>query len=435
MAAAAVLIVSAVIRTSLWTYGADTGTFSIAIHNVPSGMYDSFEHASHFRFHWSPILATLYPLLSLTHSTLTLQIVQVLLVVGSVVAYYALVNRYLGNELALRCAIIAILYPPLLALAFSEFHELSFVPLLTFLALLALSARRWAWYALFAVALLCVREDVALITGIMACALAVYGIRSSDRAYTKAGAITALGATGVLLLYFGMIVPRLGGWGPSNFYRYTVDPSGSHFKDTFRIVPRLTYVLEALVPLAFLPMRTQWFWLVIPGLSIVLLANSGGVWRMGMHYVALWIPWALIAMAAAVAHIRHRAGEAVARRWLSAAVALCILFLIFLNPTHAGHYLKSAYPNVSAVPRLLNCVPADATLGTHDEWYTAIALKHPNETIGAPPHATYLLFADDYPNAEFQSTILPMLRREVAGRQLREVCRVDRVAVYRRIHS
>jgi hypothetical protein len=153
-----------------------------------------------------------------------------------------------------------------------------------------------------------------------------------------------------------------------------------------------------------------------------------------MHYVALWMPWILIALAAALARIRASSGEQAALRWSTVAVVLCALFLVFVNPTHPQHYLTPSYRDIAAVKRVLSCVPATATLGTHDEWYSAIAIKHPNETIGAPAYAQYLLFADDYPNDEFQSKILPLVHREVANGQIDEICRSDRVAVYRRVH-
>lgn len=430
---AAILLVCAFLRAAFWTYGADTGTLAIAIQNLSSGMFDPFEHASHFRFHWSPILATLYPLLAITHNVLTLQIVQVVLVVGSVVAYYFLIERYVGKPLATRCAIVALLYPPLIALAFSEFHELAFAPVLTFLALLALSARKWAWYAVALVLLLCVKEDLAILSALFGAVLAIYGMRRHDRAYVTAGSLTVLGGVAVLIVYFGIIIPRVGGWGPSGFYAYPYNQGFVAVARQIFTTGRLTYVLEMLVPLAFLPLRTRWFWFVIPGLGIILLANSGGVWRMGMHYVALWIPWILLAMAAGLAQIREHAGEKIALRWSSAAIVLCAVFLVAFNPTHAEHYLRPSYDDIAAVRRVITCVPPGATLGTHDEWYAAMAFLHPNETIGAPPYAKYLLFADDYPNAEFQAKILPAVKREVASGQVDEICRADRVAVYRRV--
>lgn len=398
-------------------------------------MYDPFEHSSHFRFHWSPILAALYPLLAVVRSVLVLQVLQILLVVGAVFAYYSLIEPYLGQTLALRCAIVALLYPPLIALAFSEFHELAFAPVLTLLALRAVSLRKWEWYALFAVLLSCVREDVALLTAIFGAVLLVLGFSRRDRAFVTAGASTILGEAVVLFTYFAAVIPRLGGWAPSGFYSYPYRNGILAVARQILTTGRLTYFLEVVVPLAFLPLLTPWFWLAVPGLAIVLLANSGEVWRMGMHYVALWLPWVLVAMAASVARIRARAGANAAVRWVNVAMVMCALFLVFLNPTHAAHYLRPGYADMPAVRQVLACVPHDGTLGTHDEWYAAMAFQHPDVTIGAPPDATYLLFADDYPNAEFQAKVLPQIRRQVADRRMNELCRAGRVAVYRRIQQ
>ena len=102
------------------------------------------------------------------------------------------------------------------------------------------------------------------------------------------------------------------------------------------------------------------------------------------------------------------------------------------NPSHFGHYMHPTYPDNVAVTRVMSCVPANETLGTHDEWYAAMAISHPNETIGAPEYAKYLMFADDYPNADFQQNILPALRNEIANGTVSEICRSNRVAVYRR---
>ena len=457
---ALVLLACACIRVAFWTYGADTGTFAIAIQNVPHAMYDPFEGGSHFRFHWSPILAALYPLLAVVPSVLALQILQILLVVGAVFAYYSLIEPYLGAPLALRCAIVALLYPPLIALAFSEFHELAFAPILTFLALRAVSLRKWTWYALCAVLLSCVREDVALLTGLFGALLVGYGLlpchrelvereahpgiarqapvlrqAQDDKAFVIAGIATMIGDAIVLLLYFGVLIPHLGGWVPSAFYAYPYHNGIVAVARQILTVGRLTYLLEVVVPLALLPLLTPWFWLAVPGLAIVLLANSGEVWRMGMHYVALWLPWVLLAMAAGVSQIHSRAGERAAAGWVSVATALCVLFLIFFNPTHAAHYLRPGYADMSAVRQVMHCVPADAMLATHDEWYAAMAFRHPNVTIGPSPSAAYWLLADDYPNAEFQEKGLPEVRRQVANGAMKEICRSDRVAVYRRVRQ
>ena len=104
-------------------------------------------------------------------------------------------------------------------------------------------------------------------------------------------------------------MPRLGRWFPATF-TCTHLPTVRSRRSFHRSRParvrapiftfgRLTYVLEALVPLAFLPLRSWWVLMALPGAAIVLLANSGYVWRMGDHYAALWIPWLLVATIAA----------------------------------------------------------------------------------------------------------------------------------------
>ncbi len=145
-----------------------------------------------------------------------------------------------------------------------------------------------------------------------------------------AGAALTLAAAASLVVYYAIVAPRLGGWRPSHFYVYpfAAGPAAlivaplTHpleFARSIFTFGRLTYVLEALVPLAFLPLRSRWSLVALPGAAVVLLANSGYVWRMGDHYAALWIPWLLVATVAGVTKILRRAGARAASRWTAAA--------------------------------------------------------------------------------------------------------------------
>ncbi|HEX8806794.1 MAG TPA: DUF2079 domain-containing protein [Candidatus Aquilonibacter sp.] len=426
---ALVLAVCVVLRVEFMSYGTDTGTFAVAIANAPSGMYDLGEHGSHFSYHWSPILFALYPLLLVARSVATLQFVQVLAVVGSIFALYRLILPHVGDQLALRLSLLALIYPPMIGLAFSEFHEVAFVPLLTFLLLQAVDRRWWWRYALWAVLLLCVREDVALILGCFGIALAVMGARDHRRDEVYAGFATALVVGIVLWVYFHIIVWNLGGWHPAHFYDYSFSAGPFALAASLLTYQRLSYLLEVFVPLAFLPLRTRWALLAAPGLAIVLLANSPSVYRMGMHYVALWLPWVLVAAAAGAASLARKS-ERLALRWVNGAIALSILFLIFINPTHAAHYLSPSYHDLKAVREAFACVPRNATVATHDEWYSALALDYPHVTWHFPPQATYAVFASDYPNKQFQTVMLPRIKTMVASGNLREICHYDQVGVY-----
>ena len=180
------------------------------------------------------------------------------------------------------------------------------------------------------------REDAALTLIAFGVVLFVIGRRASragdglldgrprdPKTVSIAGALTAVCGVGVLLLYYLAIVPRFGGWKPSHFYVYPfadgpvalVLSPFTHpvaFVAAIFTLGRLTYVLEALAPLAFLPLRARWTLLALPGAAVVLLANSGYVWRMGDHYAALWIPWLLVGAIAALARLARLRGESAA---------------------------------------------------------------------------------------------------------------------------
>jgi hypothetical protein len=71
-------------------------------------------------------------------------------------------------------------------------------------------------------------------------------------------------------------------------------------------------------------------------------------------------------------------------------------------------------------------------VATHDEWFSAIAARDPRATLGTISGVDYLVYADDFPNAEFAARVRPALRAEVAARAYREICRFGAVVTYER---
>jgi uncharacterized membrane protein len=451
----AVLVALAIVRAKLWTYGSDTGTFAQIVAAAFDGMRNGVESGSHFRYHWSPSLALLWPFVGLTHSALGLQFVQAAATVACGPLVASLATPYLARRLADLLGLLTLLYPPLLALGFDEFHELGlFTPLALALVLCA-DRGRWTWFAFVGVVAIGLREDAALTLIVFGIVLLCIGLRRRSvgrgllegfspqpRPLAVAGTALAAGAAAALTGYYSVVTPQLGGWVPSHFYVYPF-ASGPlalvaspflrpvAFARAIFTFGRLTYVLEALVPLAFLPLRSRWALLALPGGAIVLLANSGYVWRMGDHYAALWIPWLLVATVAAVASLAARGSERVAGGWTKLAVALCALFLIAFDPLHPLHYLHSYYPDLSDARRALACVPKNASLATHDEWFSAIAAQRPRATIDRTQGVDYLVYAADYPNLTYQSRVWPKVAAEVARGEYRVVCRYGDVAAYR----
>ncbi|GAC1419483.1 MAG: hypothetical protein NVSMB5_11390 [Candidatus Velthaea sp.] len=419
------------LRVSFWSYGADTGTFAQIILDAFGTMHDGIEHGTHYQYHWSPVLTLLWPLLAATHSMLALQLIQVACTVAVAPLTYMLVEPRAGARVALRVAIVTLVYPPLLAMGWGEFHELGLFAPLALALIVAADRRAWAWFAVVAASIAGVREDVSIEVALAATVLAIAGWRSRI-AWTGAAAL----ACASLIFYYGLIVPRAGSWQPAHFYIYAfaagplalvlaplVHPR--EFLSTFFTFGRLTYLLEAFVPLALLPLRSRWSLLALPGFTIVLLANDGLVYHMGNHYAALWSPWILIGFAFAAARIRSE-------RWIDAAIALCLLVLVFFNPLHPAHFLKPNYHDLAAARATLACVPANASVSTHDEWFSHIAARNPNATLGTIDTTAYLVFADDFPSEEFARSRFPLLRAEVRAGRYREFCRHAGVAAYRR---
>ncbi len=455
----AVLAALAVYRWHLWTYGADTGLFMQVVSDAFGGFRDGPEEGTHFRFHWAPVLATLWPFVAITHSPLALQIAQVVLIAASAIPLFALAKAYVGDRVAAAVATLLLVYPPLLAVAFTEFHEIAFYPVLYFGVFWAANRAKWWPFAACAFAAALVREDTCIVFAIVGVTFVVIGlaarrIRARDPRGLLVGeprepavlAVAGLGLTAASLLalavYYGFVTPRLGGWEPAHFYTYpfATGPTAlilallAHPAYIASIVTfgRFTYLLEAFGPLMFLPFFSRWFGLALPGLAIVLLSSNAITWRMGSHYAAIWIPPLFIALVAVIARWNAAGATRRVRLALRAAFAICAIVLVAFDPLHPLHYLRPAYPIGDDVRRALATIPPNAFVVLHDEWYTQIAATHPNATVFFCPYVDYAVYADDYPNDFFQTQIAPEIARERAIGQMRLVRRFGKVGVYTR---
>jgi len=457
---AAVLGAAALVRWHLWTYGADTGTFAQAIADGLHGMRDGPEQGTHFRFHWAPLLIVLEPLVLATRTPLVLQFIQIALIGATAIPLYALARRYVGEPSAGAYAVLALLYPPLTAVAFTEFHEIAFYPAIALALVWAADARRWVIFALLALASAGIREETCMVLVLVGFGFVLIaavaarrprapegagGLLVFDPADPRALAVAGLGLAFAnvvaLAVYFGIVIPRLGGWQPQHFYTYSfasgplalVVALALHPQNAaaFATFGRLTYVIEALAPLAFLPFRSRWTWLAVPGLAIVLLSSEAIAWRMGSHYSAVFAPWLLLATVAVLVRFERRRSVGGIGRAYRAAVALCIVVLVFFDPLHPAHYLKAIYPTGDA-ERALRSVPRGASVATHDEWYTRIALRDPAATIFYCPYVDYAVYARDFPGGAYHDYVLPRLERDVRDGIARPIATFGEVVVYRR---
>jgi uncharacterized membrane protein len=459
----AVLVVAAIWRWHLWTYGADTGLFGQAIADTFHGMHDGPEVGSHYRFHWAPLLGTLWPFVAVTKSALVLQFAQALVIGASAIPLYALARTYLDERASFAVAGLLLLYPPLLAVAFTEFHEIAFYPLVSLALFWAADRAKWRTFAFLCVVSALIREEACLVYIIVGATFVIFGmLRAREiptvvpgargllvgsplepRRLVAAGLGLIVANACALVFYYGYLAPSLGGWEPAGvFYAYpfasgpsaTVVALVTHPANFGAILTfgRLTYLLEAFLPLALLPFFSRWSLLALPGFVVVLLSSNAITWRMGSHYAAIWIPWLFIGVCSVLVRWRREGFERRMRVWPRVAATICAIVLIAFDPLHPAHYLRTGYPANADVRAALATIPPDARVALHDEWFTHVAIDHPYATVFFCPYVDYLVYADDYPNDYFQQQILPEVRAEIASGQARELRRYGKVAVYER---
>uniref|UniRef100_E6PH44 DUF2079 domain-containing protein n=1 Tax=mine drainage metagenome TaxID=410659 RepID=E6PH44_9ZZZZ len=445
-----------IIRWSDWNYGYDLGIFSQVVYNVPRGFVDQPEFGTHFHYHFAPILAVLWPIMALFKSPLVLQWAAIVLVCAATPMLYVLFRPYTDERTSVRIALCSLFNPFLYSQAFNEFHELCFLPVLAIALLWALDRERWVVASILAVLLFCVREDAA-ITGIVALLVVTVlawrqsRIPGTDRrglllgeplhARTAMSVSLLLACTGTLIIgaYFAYAKAYLGGWEPATFYRYSfastplgvvvalfLQPTQSW--PTLATIGRAGYLFEALICTLFLPVRSRWLFLALPGLAIVLLANSIGVWRIGAQYALLWVPWLMVAFGEAVIRI---APDARGRWFLGCASVLAAIALVG-NPLHLGTYLRPSYGDLADARRALARV-GNVALSTHDEWQTHISVVDPLANSVLSPTSQWFVYASDYPNKRFQTIIKPEIERMVRDGVIRVVAQYGNVVIYRRI--
>jgi uncharacterized membrane protein len=186
----------------------DTGLFTQVVSSAFSGFSSTFEGASHWAFHFSPILFACAPFVLLAHSGLPLAAIQAVAVALSIPAAYFIARRRASASRALGIACVVALYPPLAGVDFADFHENAFAPAATLWLLWALDGRRCGYAYAFLVLALSVKEDQALILSFLASLALIVFVREKNAQGVRFAAIALLSSLAVFIGYFAFIQPH-----------------------------------------------------------------------------------------------------------------------------------------------------------------------------------------------------------------------------------
>lgn len=426
---ALVISALAVDRYVTYHYGADLGLYTQTILTAFHGFYNQVEHGNHFMVHFSPIYYLCAPILAVFHSPLTLQVLQAAGCALVAPPIYLFARKRVDDRLAATIAIVALIYPPLVGMSLSEFHENAFAPAAIAWLLWAVDERRWAWAALFAALALSIKEDEAVILAVLGAGYAVVSLRRHDRPAAIFASCVSLAAAAVLALYFGVIQPGTGGrWFVADFY-LAHDADLPHGLET--ITGRLTFLLEVFVPLLFVPLRSRAIWLAAPGLTEVLSSRWPVTYTMGTHYAGVWIAYVFVAFVAALSDIARMDAK---RAWLLVriSIVLCLLNLIVASPAHWAHYYRLRNVHDGALDRIIAQVPSDSVAASFDEAYTHMSLN-PNARIGMYVTPEYFVYDRLYDQATWRTNIVPRLAAVVCGGYFVRVASEDGVTLFKRI--
>ncbi len=369
----------------------DFGVFTQVTASAFSTFSSTWEGVTHWGVHFSPILLLCAPFVIATHSGLALTAIAAVAIALAIPAVYLIARRRASANLALLVAAVAFLYPPMAALDFTDFHETVFEPAAALWLLWAIDGRRWPAAYAFAAILLAVKEDQAIILGVIGIAAIVLFGRRNERAGVRFGAVTLAASLAVFVGYFIAVRHIPGALAPhetARFYGWSwrqVTTWGVH-----TLPDRAGYLLLALLPLAFVPLRSPIALLAVPGLAECVLSREIGPFTPGSHYAGAWIPYLLAAFATTAP--RLRAG------WAAASVVLCVLNFAVADPLHPGYFLGRPGTRDSRLNATLSRLPADASVGTQEEAFTHLGFD-PNAQIGLENEPEYALLDDEYPSS------------------------------------
>ena len=295
---------------------------------------------SHFGNHAEFFAYALLPFYAIRGNGGTLLIIQSVVLGSAAIPLYKLARRHIERWPACILALTYLIYPALHGENLFEFHFLPFGPFLLWWAWYFLEARKDKWAALFVLFTLCCREDVSSWVAVLGAYFLFTGRRP------KAGLLLAVIGTAFCFTLKFKAMPYVGG-GESftDIYKDLLPPASKGFGSvvmtvlgnpgytayTLAEMDKLVFMLQILLPLAFLPFRRPiWAILCIPGFFFTVLSTRYGPlisinFQYSAHFIAFLFPGVAIGLEWMGRRAATPASAATARRAALAAMVCMAL--------------------------------------------------------------------------------------------------------------
>ena len=359
-------------------YGYDHGIFAQMFHNMKETgqmvtTYERNELMSHFKVHFSPIFYLLLPLYMIFPSSQALLIINGFIIISGIVPLMFLCKRFkLSNIATLLFCICYAIYPTFIGNGLWGLHENAFLaPLIL-----------WMFYfsekdctlgaVIFAVLLLCVKEDAAMYLAIIALYYIVSGKSLARNFILLALSLLCFGVVTMLMQKYG-----LGVMSYSRFGNY-IGKDGSLFTLIRSVIEnpaftlsqvftqeKLLFLLQMFAPLCFLPLmgkKPARLILLIPMLLINLMTRYSYGYDIYFQYTLGSAAILFYLSVAAYSEMGEKRKKTLICATLCSTVMACSTYL---SPGYLGRTDDVKQRN-EEIKQALSVIPDDASVAATD---------------------------------------------------------------------
>lgn len=359
-------------------YGYDHGIFAQMFHNMKETgqmvtTYERNELMSHFKVHFSPIFYLLLPLYMIFPSSQALLIINGFIIISGIVPLMFLCKRFKLSDIStlLFCVCYAI-YPTFIGNGLWGLHENAFLaPLIL-----------WLFYfsekdctigaVIFAVLLLCVKEDAAMYLAIIALYYIFSGKSLARNFILLALSLLCFGVVTMLMQKYG-----LGVMSDSRFGNY-IGKDGSLFTLIRSVIEnpaftlsqvftqeKLLFLLQMFAPLCFLPLmgkKPARLILLIPMLLINLMTRYSYGYDIYFQYTLGSAAILFYLSVAAYSEMGEKRKKTLICATLCSTVMACSTYL---SPGYLGRTDDVKQRN-EEIKQALSVIPDDASVAATD---------------------------------------------------------------------
>ena len=387
--------------------------------------YNTIEGMESFGVHFSPILFTLIPFYALFPETNTLLLIQsVLLGLGAVPLYF-LARELLNAKAGCIIALCYLMYPALHGVNLTDFHIICFVPVFFFSAFYYIQKENFSHFLLFAVLLICVREDLIPVVILLAlyAAWVMKKKQQNFKPYLIVAAATAIWFLIVMLVIMPSYLPAGHAEEITHMSRYQGTMEGLSKNNTYRI----THIFLLFGPILFLPFLSPGA--LLTGLSAFLeifISPSPFYYSIEYQYSALIIPSIFVATVITLAKVKQSPNIKISRLWYYLVLTLLLagmVSMVFFSPSpiRSGPFADPYNPTVTShhqlLDKILAAVPTESAIGSQDDLLPHLS-KRDRLYRGFNTQADFIIadnqtkFIDIFSNSADELTTWPVIFSE-----------------------